>query len=65
MYNKNGHEMPLGFTMALAHNVNAFNAFLLLDDKSQDKIIKQAQEATTKRELQMLVDNIPNQKAEN
>lgn len=44
--------------MALAHNVQAFNTFLALDNKKQDEIIEQAKNTKTKREMQMLVDNI-------
>lgn len=58
MFGKSSDKLPLGFTMALAHNVNAFNAFLALDDKSQDEIIEKAKHTETKREMQMLVNNI-------
>ena len=58
MYEKGLPELPLGFAMALAHNVSSFNAFLSLDDKKQDEIIEKAKQAKTKREMQILVDNI-------
>ena len=58
MYQKSSSELPLGFSMALAHNVKSFNAFLALDDKKQDEIIEKARNAQTKREMQQLVDNI-------
>ena len=51
--------IPLSMQMALAHNTAAMHAFLKLDDNTQDKIIEQARNATSKREVQMLVDNIP------
>ena len=59
MLDSQGDKMPLGFTMALAHNVNAFNEFLRLDDKKQDEIIEKAKNTKTKREMQKLVDSIP------
>ena len=58
MYGKSTPELPLGFSMALAHNPKAFNTFLALDDKRQDEIIEQAKNTKTKREMQILVDNI-------
>ncbi len=58
MYGNNSSKMPLGFTMALAHNVSAFNAFLKMDDKSQDEIIEKARQVQTKREMQQLVDGL-------
>lgn len=58
MYGKNSSELPLGFSMALAHNVKSFNAFLALDDNKQDEIIEKARTVQTKREMQQLVDSI-------
>ena len=56
--NQNG-SMPLSMQMALAHNTVAMQAFLKLDDSTQDKIIEEARNMETKREIQKLVDNIP------
>ena len=52
-------SMPLGLQMALAHNVGAMQAFLKLDNKTQDEIIKRASHTETKREIQQIVDKIP------
>ena len=52
-------SFPIGFSMALAHNVSSFNAFLSLDDNEQNEIISKARSVKTKREMQILVDNIP------
>ena len=52
-------SFPIGFSMALAHNVSSFNAFLSLDDNEQNEIISKARSIKTKREMQILVDNIP------
>ena len=56
------NRFPIGFSMALAHNISAFNAFLSMDDGTQDEIIEKSKNTKTKREMQMLVDNIPNYK---
>ena len=61
MYGKSSPELPLGFTMALAHNVKSFNAFLALDNDKQDEIIEKARNTHTKREMQQLVDSLNNQ----
>lgn len=58
-----GEGLPLGFSMALAHNISAFNAFLSMDDMTQDEIIEKSKNTKTKREMQMLVDGIPNYKS--
>ena len=54
-----GGSLPVGFSMALAHNINAFNAFLSLDDEKQDEIIEKARNTKIGRNMQLLVDNIP------
>jgi hypothetical protein len=59
------NSFPIGFSMALSHNISAFSAFLSMDDKSQNEIISRARATKTKRELQLLVDNIPNYKKNN
>ena len=51
-------EIPLSLQMALAHNVQAMQAFLKLDDGAQDEIIERARHASTKREIQKIVDGI-------
>ena len=52
-------SMPLGLQMALSHNVSAMNAFLKLDNKTQDDLIEKAKNTQTKRELQQIVDGLP------
>lgn len=59
MDEKQTQGMPIYLQMALAHNVNAMNAFLKLDNASQDEIIDKAKNAETKREIQQIVDEIP------
>lgn len=58
-------SFPIGFSMALAHNITSFNAFLSLDDQAQNEIISKARSTKTKREMQILVDNIPSMKRNN
>ncbi|MBO5261593.1 MAG: hypothetical protein J6B45_00955 [Clostridia bacterium] len=52
-------KLPLSLQMALAHNVNAMYSFLKLDNKTQDEIIEKAKNTKTKREIQQIVDKIP------
>ena len=51
--------MPISMQMALAHNVQAMQAFLKLDNDTQDKIIEKARSTDSKREIQKIVDGIP------
>ena len=53
-------SMPLGLQMALSHNVRSMSAFLKLDNKTQDELIERARKTETKRELQKIVEEIPN-----
>ena len=53
-------KIPLSLQMALAHNANAMYCFLKLDDKTQDEIIERVGKTETKREIQKIVDDIPN-----
>lgn len=59
MDEKQTQGMPIYFQMALAHNADAMQAFLRLDDKRQDEIINQARNVSTKREIQQIVDGLP------
>ena len=52
-------SMPISMQMALAHNVQALQAFLKLDDAAQDKIIEKARQTSSKRELQKIIDSMP------
>ncbi|MBR2024233.1 MAG: hypothetical protein IKA02_00320 [Clostridia bacterium] len=60
-YNSGG-SLPIGFSMALAHNLTAFNAFLSMNDDKQDEIIEKARNTKTGREMQLLVDSLPSYK---
>lgn len=52
-------NLPLSLQMALAHNATAMYSFLKLDNKTQDEIIEKAKNTKTKREIQQIVDKIP------
>ena len=52
------HKMPIAFQMALAHNEASMNAFLKMSNEHQDKIISQANEIKTVREMHNFVDSI-------
>lgn len=52
-------ELPLGFKMAISHNLKAFSTFLSLDSKGQSDIIERAKQIKTKREMQIFVDSLP------
>ena len=52
-------SIPLSLQMALAHNANAMYSFLRLDNKAQDELIEKVKNTQTKREIQQIVDKIP------
>ena len=51
-------DMPIMFQMALAHNTRAFDAFLKMDDNTQNNIIKEAKSQGSMREMNIFVSNI-------
>lgn len=59
MYDPIKEHLPIGFSMALAHNPIAFDVFLKMENKEQDRIIEAAKVTETKREMQILVNSIP------
>jgi len=52
-------KIPLSLQMALAHNAEAMYSFLRLDDRAQDELIEKVKNTETKREIQQIVDKIP------
>ena len=56
---ENNDKLPIKFQMALAHNTEAMYSFLKLDNKTQDEIIERVKNTETKREIQQIVDKIP------
>jgi len=54
----NGPEMPLGFGMALAQNINALNQFASLPIAQQQEIIEHAHTIQSKEEMQTYVQSL-------
>ena len=52
-------SIPLSLQMALAHNANAMYSFLKLDNNAQDELREKVKNTQTKREIQQIVDKIP------
>lgn len=55
-------ELPLGFSMALAKNPEALQAFSNLSDDEKRSVIDGTHNVQTKREMQEYVNNLPNYK---
>ncbi|MEL7609400.1 MAG: hypothetical protein AAGU74_07820 [Bacillota bacterium] len=51
-------EMPQGFLMSLARNMDAMNRFSSMPDSSKEAILERARRVRTKREMDELVDRI-------
>ncbi len=56
---ENNESMPITFQMALAHNEKSFSAFLKMDEKAQNEVIKSAKKIKTVREINNFVNLIP------
>ncbi|MEE0858704.1 MAG: hypothetical protein U0M12_04460 [Acutalibacteraceae bacterium] len=57
MNNKN-YEMPLGLVMALSSNEQAMDKYSALTSKQKLEIKNKAMQATSKSEMQRIVQNI-------
>lgn len=55
-----GIEMPLGFGMALAQNVNAMDYFASLPEQKQQEIIARTHSIQSKQEMRELVRDMMN-----
>ena len=55
-----GIEMPLGFGMALAQNVNAMDYFASLPEQKQQEIIARTHGVQSKQEMRKLVRDMMN-----
>lgn len=55
---KSGTELPQGFSMALARNIPAMNAFTRLSGQEQQQIVDRAFSAGSKQEMQSLVGSL-------
>jgi len=59
--NKNGRsfaDVPLGFGMALAKNVNAMEAFARMSEAERQSVINRAHQVKSKQEMQQFVDGL-------
>lgn len=52
------HPLPLGFGFALAQNAEAMKFFSGLAEEKQAEILQQAQNVSSKSEMQALVDSL-------
>ena len=55
---KKGTELPQGFSMALAKNLDAMNHFTKLSRQEQQQIVDRAFSARSKQEMQSLVSSL-------
>lgn len=51
-------DLPLGFGFALALKPEAMQKFSLLTDAERDAVLQKAKSASSKDEMQALVDNL-------
>ncbi|MBO5374519.1 MAG: hypothetical protein J6A54_03615 [Clostridia bacterium] len=58
MYGENSHNMPIGLAMSFSSNPEALKVFLKMSNAEQDKIMLQALEAGSVREVQKMVDGL-------
>lgn len=54
----NNDEVPIGFSMALAKDINALNAFSQLNDESKIDIINQSKQIQSKQDMQQFVSHL-------
>ena len=52
------HDLPLGFSMALAQNPEAFRQFGELTEAQQNELIRKAHAVHSKTEMQVLISGI-------
>lgn len=63
MKNSWADEMPLGFGMALSQYPDAMKNFALLDKSEQQSFLNKAQTASSKEEMNRLVESLGNSSA--
>ena len=54
-------ELPLGFSMALAMNLDAMHTFASMSRERQHTVIEAARRVSSKEEMQALVNNLVKQ----
>ena len=56
----NGPEMPIGFGMALAKDLNAMNYFSAQSEETQKQMIERAKTISSKNEMESYVRSFTN-----
>lgn len=51
-------ELPIGFSMALAQNLSAMQAFTALSEADKQSVIARAESVHSKADMQNLVDSL-------
>ena len=54
----NFSQVPIGFSMALAQNEQAVNAYAMMTKEEKDAILQKAHSARSQQEMQQLVSAI-------
>lgn len=57
--NQNFKDLPVGFGLALAQNLNALDKFSSMTNEKQKEIVEGAKQVSSKKEMRSYVDNIP------
>lgn len=56
------HEIPIGFSMALAKDSNAMNAFSTLSEEKRQQLIESSRQIQTKKDMESFVNQISQNK---
>jgi len=54
----NDNEIPIGFGMALAQNLDAMNVFTNLSEQEKNTIVTKSRNASSKQEMENLVSEL-------
>lgn len=57
--NQNFKDLPIGFSLALAQNLNALDSFSSMTNEKQKEVVDGAKQVRSKKEMRSYVDNIP------
>lgn len=52
------HEIPIGFSMALAKDTNAMNAFSSMSEDRRKQVIEDSRSIQSKQEMEQFVNSI-------
>lgn len=48
-------SIPIGFSMALAQDLRALNAFAAMDDAAKGRVLERSRNASSKEDMQSLI----------